>query len=534
MALTLPKMPPFRRVLQVTAPIIAIFTLMIGLRVGAGEAVHAAVVLGAHPGAPAPDGKTRLAWQVLTFIDDRGVRETIPMKGLTVRATSKGKTSEWKGSSNIDGVAEAALSFEGFTSGDEIELEVRVEGEKEPIASGVAFVPPPPPEVTGEEWRPERRSIRPTAERGAIKMNVLIEGGRLVPGFPTPVWVYFQQPEGLAQSQIRVRALPEPGILAEREELKPCPNGWAEASLVAQAHVVGTKFVATPDLHTRKLGVDAGAPPPADAGATTAADADAGDAAAPNPASGGALPSDVDPKKKYGEWLGVMPVAAGAFYIGIDRVLEENRATSAVLVAPNPRNVAYAEIQDRRGRIVAAALEPKVEPGDPTPRARFEIPPLAAGLYWIVASGEPRGGEHLQGAAIARAFLVGRGPPGAYVNASDLCSAGPYLAQQSAPTDKRWTALDGLPARSAKNRFRHNLGMAIAMISLLAAAILETLLLVAASREARITLQLAELEEEDKPTEAVTAKPPGGGLAIALLIAILGFALLAALLVAKA
>ena len=120
------------------------------------------------------------------------------------------------------------------------------------------------------------------------------------------------------------------------------------------------------------------------------------------------------------------------------------------------------------------------------------------------------------------------------MNASDLCSAGPYLAQQSAPTAKRWTALDGLPARSAKNRFRHNLGMAIAMISLLAAAILETLLLVAASREARITLQLAELEEEDKPTEAVTAKPPGGGLAIALLIAILGFALLAALLVAKA
>lgn len=523
-----PKLPPLRRVLQVTAPIVAIFTLMIGLRIGAGEAVRAAVVFGAHPGAPAPDGKTRLAWQVLTFLDDRGVRETIPMKGLTVTARSKGKVSEWKGESNIDGIAEAALSFDGFSPGDEVELEVRVPNEKDPIASGVAIFPPPPPEPAIEEEKPERRSIRPTAERGAIRMQVLIEGGRLVPGFPTPVWVYFPQPEGVARSQIRVRVFPEPGILAEREELKPCPDGWAEAALIAQAHVVGTKFIATPDLHTRRPDTDAGAPAATDAGPE-----DAGDAAAPSLAGGGSLPSDVDPKK-YGEWLGVMPVAAGAFYIGIDRVLEENRATRAVLVAPNPRNVAYAEIQDRRGRIVAAALEPKVEPGDPTPRARFEIPPLTAGLYWIVASGEPRGGEHMQGAATARAFLVGKGPPGAVVNARDLCSAGPYLAHQTAPGAKRWIAIDGLPARSSANRFRHNLGMAIAMISLLAAALLETLLLVAASREARITLQLAELEEEDKPTEAVTAKPPGGSLAIALLIAILGFALLAALLVAKA
>lgn len=517
------KLPPLRRVLQVTAPIVAIFTLMIGLRIGAGEAVRAAVVFAAPPGAPAPDGKTRLAWQVLTFIDDRGVRETIPMTGLVVTARSKGKVSEWKGESNIDGIAEASLSFEGFTEGDEIEIEVRAAGEKDPIAAGIAdWRARPPGEIVKDEEKPERRSIRPTAERGAIHMQVLIEGGRLVPGFPTPVWVYFPQPEGIPRSQVRIRAIPEPGILAEREELKPCPDGWAEGSLVAQAHVVGTKFVATPDLHTRKIDVDGGAPGPVDGGTSDRAD-------------GGAEPIAVDhDPKKYGEWLGVMPVAAGAFYIGIDRVLEENKATAAVLVAPNPRNVAYAEIQDRRGRIVAAALEPKVEPGDPTPRARLQIPPLAAGLYWVVASGEPRGGEHMTGAATARAFLVGKGPPGAYVNAADLCSAGPYLAQQTAPGVKRWVALDGLPKRSSANRFRHNLGMGIAMISLLAAALLETLLLIAASREARITLQLAELDDEDKPTEAVTAKPPGGGLAIALLIAILGFALLAALLVAKA
>ena len=34
------KLPPLRRVLQVAAPILAIFTLMIGLRIGAGKPIH--------------------------------------------------------------------------------------------------------------------------------------------------------------------------------------------------------------------------------------------------------------------------------------------------------------------------------------------------------------------------------------------------------------------------------------------------------------------------------------------------------------
>ncbi len=491
------KIPPFRRVLQVTAPIVAIFTLMIGLRVGAGEAVRAAVVFGAPPGAPGPDGKTRLAWQVLTFLDDRGVRETIPMKGLTVTARAKGREETWTGESNIDGIAEASLVFEGLHEGDDVDLEVRIPGEKEPLAAGRARWNPRG--KTDEPAPLEPRKVRATSQRGATKMEVLVEGERLVPGFPTPVWVYFTT-DGVSRSAISIHVLPEPGILVDRTQAKPCPEGWAETALTAQAHVVGTKFVAT-----------AGKPEDFDP-----------DAGAPKDPTG------------FGEWFGVMPVAAGAFYIGIDRVVEEGKPTAAVLVAPNPRNVVYAELQDRHGRVVAAALEPTVEKGDPTPRARFALPPLGSGLYWIVASGEPRGGEQMAGAAIARAFVVGNGPPGEGLDTRDLCKVGPYLAKHPAAGVRRWIALDGLPARSSQNRFRHNLGMAIAMISLLAAAILETILLVAASREARITLQLAELEEEDRPAEAVTAKPPGGNLAIALLVAILGFALLAALLFVKA
>ncbi|MBS2015572.1 MAG: hypothetical protein JST00_21980 [Deltaproteobacteria bacterium] len=484
------KLPPFRRIVQVTAPIVAIFTLMIGLRVGAGEAVRAAVVFGAPPSTPGPDGKTRLAWQVLTFLDDRGVKETIPMRRLEIVARAKGQESVWKGDSNVDGIAEASFVFDGLVEGDDVDLEVRLPGEKDPLAKGRAQWSPRPTTSSGSD-RPEGQRVRPTAERGAIRMQVAIEGERLVPGSPTPVWVYFTT-ESLPRSKVAIRALPEPGIVAEREDLKVCPGGWAEASLLAQAHVVGTKFVAKPRA------------------------------------------PDVQDSKEEGEWFGVMPVAAGAFSITIDRVIEENRATAATLIAPNPRNVAYAEVQDRHGRIVAAALEPRVEAGDPMPRARLEIPPLRAGLYWVVASGEPRGGEHMTGAAIARAFVVGKGPEGAGIDTRDLCSVGPYLAKQHATGVKRWIALDGLPERSAKNRFRHDLGMGIAMLSLLAAALLEALLLVAASRETRIALQLAELDGDDEKVEAVTAKPPGGSLAVALLVAVLGFALLAALLVAKA
>ena len=208
-----------------------------------------------------------------------------------------------------------------------------------------------------------------------------------------------------------------------------------------------------------------------------------------------------------------------------------------VLVAPNPRDVVYAELDDTRGRVAAAALPVATEAGDPTPRARFELPPLVPGLYWLVVSGEPRGAEHMAGAAVSKAILVGDGTaglaPDSAVNVQDACMLGPWLAQRQAAGFPRWVALDGLPARSAENRFRHTVGLLIGVLSLLAAGILETLLLVAASREARVSFQLAELDEDDPSAQKVTAQPPGGGVVMAVLIAVLGLALLAVLLIAK-
>src|SRR4051812_42696878 len=163
-----------RTILKITAPLIAILTLMIGLRVGAGESVDAAVIFGAPPGLPAPNGKTRLAWQILTFRDDRGVKETIAMQGLSAVARSNGHEARWEGASNSDGIAELALELEGLAFGDPVELELRRAGEPAPLATG---------HVKWGERRADRdptvqtaAAARPTVRTGALAMDVVVEG----------------------------------------------------------------------------------------------------------------------------------------------------------------------------------------------------------------------------------------------------------------------------------------------------------------------------------------------------------------------
>ncbi len=507
-----------RTILKVGAPIIAILTLMIGLRIGAGEAVRAAVLFGAPLAHPAPNGNTRLAWQLLTFLDDRGVKETIPMKGIEVVARSKGHEARWTGASNADGVAEVSLEMEGLAFGDPLDLEVRIEGEKAPLAAGRATWGTPHDERSTSSTN--AATARPTVRNGIVGLDVVVEGGRLIAGFPTSVWVRATTPAGMAPNSLVVEAEPEPGLLTDHDKLTPCASGWTEFAMTAQAHVTGAGFTA------RRTVTGAGAAPEADAGASTDAGVDAG-------TDGGTA----SPKHPAGRWFGALPVAAGAFFISTPRTIAENKPSTVVLIAPNPRDVVYAELDDTRGRVTAAALKVATEAGDPTPRARFELPPLVPGLYWLVVSGEPRGAEHMAGAAVSKAILVGNGTagltPDSAVNVQDACTVGPWLAQRQAAGFPRWVALDGLPARSAENRFRHTLGLLIGVLSLLAAGILETLLLVAASREARIALQLAELDEDDPSAQKVTAGSPGGGVVMAVLIAVLGLALLAVLLIAK-
>ncbi len=477
-----------RTTLIVTAPVVSVATLMLGLRVGAGNAVRSASVFAAPPGHPvSAGGPTPFAWQILTYLDDRSVRETIAMNDIVLIARSKGKEARWEGSSNADGVAEAVFELPWFAEGDPIDLEVRTKADAMPLAAGLVEWKKTkwPPLIEGDA---ERAAARPSRREGPIGIDLIVEGERLIVGFETPMWAHATAPN-LDPTRIAWRVTPEPGLSADLSTSpKSKCDGWVEIPSQANAHVVGIQVEAIV-----------------------------------------ASPAGDDARK--GVWFGALPVAPGAFFVGAPRFVPEGKPEEVALVAPNPRNVVYAEVDDEHGRVFSAALPVTATPNDPVPRARFTMPPLASGLHWIVASGEPRGAERLAGAAVAKPFLVGSAPG---VRPDEPCSIGPWLARRPATGFARWLAVDGMAVRGASNRAHHRLGLFIGIVSLLSAAILEVLLLTAASREARAVMLLADLDEPEADRAKVVARPPGGTLAISLLVAMLGFALLAALMIAKA
>lgn len=492
-----------RTLLIVTAPIVSVATLMLGLRVGAGDAVRSATIFVAPPGRAASGKPTPFAWQVLTYLEDRGVRETVGMDNLSVTATSKGKVSEWSGASNMDGIAEVVLGIPDYQAGDPIDIVVRRGGESSPLASGTVTATMLEPKTTWarrkEDPSENRGAVRPSKREGPYQIDLVLEGDRLVVGFQNKGWVHVAWPRSDldAARGVKLDYEPEPGLLAAAGSLG-C-NGWSEVHLEPQAHVVGLKIEAR--------------------------DRDREGAHDPN---------------VKGTWFGAVPVAFGAFYPAMKDRWSVDEPVIAHIAAPNPRKVVYAEVNDESGRVFAAAL-PLSTVADPTsgfapstPHARLEVPALAPGLHWLVVSGEPRGAEHLSGATIARGFIVGPAPD-ASVNIDRSCSIGPWLAQHPAVGFPRNLALDGMATRGASNRTRHRAGLAIGLLSLLIAAVLEVLLLTAAAREARAVMLLAELEDDPKGTDhqQITAKPPGGGVVIGVLVALLGFALLGALMIAK-
>ncbi len=471
----------FRTFAATLAPLVAVATLMLGLRVGASDAVRAAVLFGAPPPEPAPDGRTRLAWQLLTLVDDRGVRETVAMHGLSVSArTPDGREAAWSGDSNEDGIAEVTLAWDRLDPGTPLDVTVRAPGDPKPLAEG---------RVRWEETLPRTdratKPVRPTKQTGSVRLDVLVEGERLVTAFDGTAWIRMTLPEGIAPTSLVLELEPEPGLELATERPAICKGTgrtrWAPVKMRAMGHITGVGIKAILD------------------GATA------------------------------GEWFGALPVAAGAFHPVLPRAVPAGEKQEIRIVAPNPRTVVYAEVDDARGRAAASALEVKGAP-DEAPSAVFEVPPLARGLHWLLVSGEPRGGETLGGAAMGWPFLVGERPD---VDTKDPCSIGPWLLQHGATPLARWTALDGLPARHANNRKRHAAGLAIALVALATAVVLEVLLLTAAAREAREAMAAVTAASAEQTGEAMTKRSPGGSLAVALLLVVLGFALLAVLVLAK-
>jgi hypothetical protein len=100
----------------------------------------------------------------------------------------------------------------------------------------------------------------------------------------------------------------------------------------------------------------------------------------------------------------------------------------------------------------------------------------------------------------------------------------PCLALASARPIARWVALDGTTSQLANERVRRSRGVALAVGAVMLAALLELLLLLRAAVPPRAEVEL-ELEQGEP---ARTAAFTWWNVGIALLVALLGFALLAA------
>ena len=448
---------------MVLTPLVAVATLAAGLRIGASPALRAAIVYGAPPAA----GHRGLAWQIVTIVDDRGVREAIELAHVSVYARARGSESRWEGSTNADGVAEVWLDLPGVVVGDSVQIEVRTAGEASPLAVGLASWP---------EELPRGRSappafVRSSRQDGDLVMDVAVYGGRLAPGFASSLWVRVtDKSTGAPFVGARIDADPEPGLAVQPDHVTTNSTGSAELAANAEIHVVA-------------LGLRASA------------------------GSG--------PARKSGVWFGAIPVAPGASFVAMPLTLAPREAHAFDVLVPTVLRRVYAEVDDGEGRAFATSLP--VEHS----RAALTVPPLEPGKYWLVTAGDPRGAESLEGAALARPFLVAD-------PAVDRTSLGFSLTHSPQPHFSRFVVLDGVPAKRRADGSRHRRGLAIALGALGVAAALETLLVLRAVVRSKRLLALSDVIDEDSGA----IEPPVNALSvgIGLLVALLGFALLAALL----
>ena len=333
---------------------------------------------------------------------------------------------------------------------------------------------------------------------GAVRLDVAVLGQRVATGFPARLWVRATDATTQApQAGVTVEAERDSSFLPAAARVTTDTRGWAQV-------------VATPVGHAVSVVLHATAP-------------------------GG----------RAGEWAGGLYVSPGAASLALAERVAPGEEPVIDVVVPTMRTTAYLEVDDARGRAWAAVVPVKAGAGE-MPRATVHAPPLAPGLYWAVEAGDPSGASQLGPGSMARPFFVAASDEAALAFGTDRETCAPpadpreagrvvstCLALAGATPVPRWTALDGVAMQRAHDAARRRRGLAIALGAILVAALLEGLLLLKASRSARASLRDA-LDGEGEGSEG--AGGPGRGVgrawtvAIALLVAMMGFALMAAFL----
>jgi hypothetical protein len=243
------------------------------------------------------------------------------------------------------------------------------------------------------------------------------------------------------------------------------------------------------------------------------------------------------PDGRTGEWDGGLFVSPGAAQLTADERCAPDREPVLDVVVPTLRTTAYVEIDDARGRAWAAAV-PLAAAAGAMPHATVRAPRLAPGLYWAVAADDPAGASQLGPGTVVRPFFVAASDEAALAMGleRDECAPRPdpretpralsvCLALAGATPVPRWTALEGFTMQHARDSERRQLGLGIGLGAILLAVLLEAALLLRAAVRSRARLRAAS-SEEGGAVPVARAWSVGVGV----LVALLGFALLAAFL----
>jgi hypothetical protein len=453
----------------VLTPAVALAIAAAGLRLGATQPIVSAVVYGAAPAR----GQDRLVWPIFTAVEEDGRQQGTALAQVTVVARSHGREATWRGATNSDGVAVATLVLPGVRAGDPVSLDVR--DTSDVLARGDASWGPsalhPATAMAFRSWG---------ARDGDIALDVAVEGYAVPTLFPATLWV--RATDAATRASLGGVALDASSTLALEVRTPHAQTdalGWAKVDVRALAGGAGVKLAAR------------------------------------------------DALGRSGQWTGLLPVDPRVVSLDVPPRIAPGTPSSIGVDAAGAQPVAYAELHDVEGVAAAAVLD--VSKG----AARFDVPPLHEGIYWFAVVMDPRGGPSSPGASV-RPFFVAAGDAAALAlgPAAAPCADGgevaPCLACTAVAPVARWTALDGFVARRASDDATHRRARRIAFGALCVAAATETALILAAFLDARRRIRDAEA----RTPELVHARGRHSLvlLAASLSIALVGFGLMAALL----
>jgi hypothetical protein len=361
----------------------------------------------------------------------------------------------------------AEVSLADATRPDGLELEVRSGGVL--LASGRPAPPPP----RGPAKDDEAGWLRFARRDGPIQLDVAALGERVAPGVPAELWVHATD----AATQAPVSSAT---VALEGDTASPGPTAAGRTDSRGWVRIVTTPVGLAVSLTIRARSQEG----------------------------------------RTGEWVGGLYMSPGAPSVDVAPRVEPGSPFPLGLTMPTARSAAYVEIDDDAGRAWAATPALTVA-ADGSSMARLQVPALPSGRYWAVAAADPAGAASLAAGTITRPFFVAPSDEAALALGTNRAACAPprdpretasalssCLALSPITPVPRWLALDGFVGQRALDREARTRGLAVALGAIAVAILLEGTLLWRAAARSR-----------------------AGTVAVAILVGLLGFALLAAFIV---